>query len=199
MLCLENLGCHYQHCLDASLIRFAQRNLGYQHRHMDKFATTDLCDEHMKEIASGDIRVLPPGFQAYGRRRQFGGPVVTARVFEDNVLVRELLEERGDGKVLVVDGGGSVRCALLGGNLAAIGQSNGWAGIVVNGCVRDTDEINACDIGVRALASHPLKSNKKGQGDKNVTVLIGGVRVFPGEWCYVDNDGILISNRQLTT
>lgn len=161
-------------------------------------ATTDLCDAHMEAIAAGDVRVLPPSFQAYGQRRQFSGPIATVKVFEDNVLVRQALEEAGQGRVLVVDGGGSLRCALLGGNLAVLAHQNGWSGVIVNGCVRDVDEINECAIGVRALASHPLKSLKKGEGVNNVAVSIGGVRVAPGEWSYVDNDGIVISNKRLS-
>ncbi|KAH7439630.1 hypothetical protein KP509_04G069700 [Ceratopteris richardii] len=165
---------------------------------MEKLATTDLCDAHMDSIASGDLRVLPPSFHAYGGRRIFSGLVTTVKVFEDNVLVRETLEQSGNGRVLVVDGGGSRRCALLGGNLALIAKNNGWSGIIVNGCVRDVDEIDGLDIGVRALASHPLKSNKKGEGSKDVNVFIDGIRIGPGEWCYVDNDGIIISNAKLT-
>ncbi|MCO5604316.1 hypothetical protein L7F22_058481 [Adiantum nelumboides] len=165
---------------------------------MEMVATTDLCDAHMDAIAAGDVRVLPPSFQSYGRRRRFVGPIATVKVFEDNVLVREALEEAGQGRVLVVDGGASLRCALLGGNLATLGQNNGWSGIIVYGCVRDVDEINACDIGVRALASHPVKSVKKGEGSKDVVVTMGGVRISPGEWCYVDNDGIVISSTNLS-
>ncbi|CAI9304159.1 unnamed protein product [Lactuca saligna] len=125
-------------------------------------------------------------------------PVVTLKVFEDNVLVREFLEEKGNGRVLVVDGGGSLRCAILGGNPVVQAQNNGWAGIVVNGCVRDVDEINSCDIGVRALASHPVKANKKGIGEKHVAVMIGGTRISDGEYLYADTDGILISKTELS-
>ncbi|KAJ8564805.1 hypothetical protein K7X08_001265 [Anisodus acutangulus] len=132
------------------------------------------------------------------KRQVFSGPVVTLKVFEDNVLVREFLEEKGNGRVLVVDGGGSLRCAILGGNPVVQGQNNGWAGIVVNGCVRDVDEINGCDIGVRALASHPMKANKKGIGEKHVPITIAGTRVCDGEWLYADTDGILISKMELS-
>ncbi|KAL2611960.1 hypothetical protein R1flu_023652 [Riccia fluitans] len=155
--------------------------------------TSDLCDEHMDRIADGRVVVLAPVFKSYGKRLQFHGPVSTVKVFEDNTLVRKALEEPGAGKVLVVDGGGSLRCALLGGFLGTLACQNLWAGIIVNGCCRDVDEINATDIGVRALASHPLKSNKRGQGERDVPVLFGGCRIQPGDWCYVDNDGILIS------
>ncbi|GKB29077.1 putative 4-hydroxy-4-methyl-2-oxoglutarate aldolase 2 [Tanacetum coccineum] len=101
--------------------------------------------------------------------------------------------EKGNGRVLVVDGGGSLRCAILGGNLVVQAQNNGWAGIVVNGCVRDVDEINSCDIGFRALASHPVKANKKGIGEKHVPVAFAGMRILDGEYLYADTDEILIS------
>ncbi|KAJ8430252.1 hypothetical protein Cgig2_009430 [Carnegiea gigantea] len=130
-------------------------------------ATTDICDAHPSLLKTGELRVLLPLFQSYGKRRAFHGPIVTVKVFEDNVLVRQLLEAAAAayrGKVLVVDGGGSRRCALLGGNLARLAQDNGWAGVVVNGCVRDVDEINGCDIGVKALGPSPVKSEKKGAG-----------------------------------
>ncbi|KAK9152303.1 hypothetical protein Syun_010612 [Stephania yunnanensis] len=126
------------------------------------------------------------------------GRVVTLKLFEDNVLVRQQLETKGEGRVLVIDGGGSMRCALLGGNLALLAQNMGWVGIVVNGCIRDVDEINGCDIGVRALASHPLKSYKKGTGEKHVSVHIGGVVISDGDWLYADSDGVLVSNTELS-
>jgi RraA family protein len=103
-----------------------------------------------------------------------------------------------NGRVLVVDGAGSMRCAILGGNPVQQAQNNGWAGIVVNGCIRDADEINGCDIGVRALGSHPFKANKKGFGEKHVPVYIGGTRICDGEWLYADTDGILVSRSELT-
>ncbi|KAF2283100.1 hypothetical protein GH714_043423 [Hevea brasiliensis] len=130
----------------------------------DEVADKKVCDANPQLIVSGELRALQPIFQIYGRRQVFSGPVVTLKVFEDNVLIREFLEEKGNGRVLVVDGGGSLRCAILGGNPVVQAQNNGWAGIVVNGCIRDVDEINGCDIGVRALASHPMKANKKGMG-----------------------------------
>jgi len=104
----------------------------------------------------------------------------------------------GNGRVLVVDGGGSQRCAILGGNPVVQAQNNGWAGIVVNGCIRDVDEINGCDIGVRALASHPIKASKKGLGEQRVPVNIAGTRICDGEWLYADTDGILVSQIELS-
>ncbi|CAI9760345.1 unnamed protein product [Fraxinus pennsylvanica] len=161
-------------------------------------STAEACDTNVALLSSCDLRVLQPIFQIYGQRRAFCGPIATVKVFEDNVLVRELLETRGEGRVLVIDGGSSTRCALLGGNLGQLAQNNGWTGIVVNGCIRDVDEINSCDIGVRALASHPQKSNKKGNGEKHVPIHIAGTLIRDGEWLYADSDGILISKTELS-
>ncbi|KAL8519347.1 hypothetical protein ACS0TY_010325 [Phlomoides rotata] len=160
--------------------------------------TAEICDANAQLIVSGELRALQPVFQIYGQRQIFCGPVVTLKVFEDNVLVREFLEENGDDRVLVVDGGGSLRCAILGGNPVVQAQNNGWAGIVVNGCIRDVDEINGCDIGVRALSAHPMKANKKGLGEKHVPLHIAGTRICDGEWLYADTDGILVSNTELS-
>ncbi|KAL9225861.1 hypothetical protein vseg_001740 [Gypsophila vaccaria] len=162
-------------------------------------ATTDICDANSALLTTGELKVLYPLFKPYGRRHAFNGPVVTVRVFEDNVIVRELLESTGhQGKVLVVDGGGSMRCALLGGNLGQIAQNNGWVGIVVNGCVRDVDEINECEIGVWALGTSPVKSRKVGLGEKHVSVGFGGCLIHDGDWLWADNDGILVSKKQLS-
>lgn len=166
------------------------------------FATAEACDSNVSLLANGELRALEPTllFKSYGGRRTLSGPITTVKVFEDNVLVRQLLETRGEGGVLVIDGGGSTRCALVGGNLAQLGQNMGWAGIVVNGCIRDVDEINAAcgDIGVRALGSNPIKSNKKGNGEKHVPVYIAGTLIRDGEWLYADSDGILISKAELS-
>ena len=161
------------------------------------FATTDLCDANEAQLADGRLRVLHPMFQAYGAVDRFSGPVATLRCFEDNSLVRTALEEPGHGRVLVVDGGGSLRCALVGGNLAKLAERNGWSGIVVNGCVRDLDEIAHCAVGVRAIAPHPRKSDKRGIGTRDVVVEFGGTRIAPGEWCYADADGVLIAVQPL--
>ncbi|KAJ8765004.1 hypothetical protein K2173_010476 [Erythroxylum novogranatense] len=165
---------------------------------MAGIATAEACDANTSLIASGELRVLQPVFKTFGQSRAFSGPILTLKVFEDNVLVREVLETRGEGRVLVIDGGGSMRCALVGGNLAQSAQNMGWAGILVNGCIRDADEIDGCDIGVRALATHPMKSNKKGIGEKHVAVHIAGTLIQEGEWLYADNDGILISKSELS-
>jgi regulator of ribonuclease activity A len=161
------------------------------------FATCDICDAHEAELDTGELAVLPPVFQAFGRRLCFAGPACTLKVFEDNALVRAVLETPGDGQVLVIDGGASRRCALVGGNLGALAQDNGWAGIVVDGCIRDSAEINACAIGVRALATHPRKSRKKGAGGRMLPVQIAGVIVHPGDWVYADADGVLVARHKL--
>lgn len=161
------------------------------------FATCDLCDAHEDKLADGSLAVLPPVFQKFGKRTAFSGPAATLKVFEDNVLVRAALETPGEGRVLVVDGGGSLRCALVGGNLGVLAEKNGWAGIVVNGCIRDSQEINDCDIGVRALATHPQRSVRKGLGERELRVTIAGVAVHPGDWIYADADGVLVSRSKL--
>ena len=161
------------------------------------FATTDMCDSHAELLAQGRLAVLPPVFRLFGQRVKFSGPAVTLKVFEDNALVRSVLEGAGHGSVLVIDGGASLRRALVGGQLALLAQDNGWSGIVVDGCVRDSVEINGCEIGVRALATHPQKSSKAGAGERNTRVVVQGVAVNPGDWIYADADGILVARQQL--
>lgn len=154
--------------------------------------TTDLAD------AQGDaVRVAAPGWQDFGGVVEFGGPVHVLELFEDNSLVRDALEQAGDGRVLVVDGGGSLRCALVGGNLAKLAETNGWAGIVVNGCVRDREEIAACAVGVKAIATHPRRSHKRGEGRADATVRFAGVDISPGDWLYGDEDGFLVASAEL--
>jgi regulator of ribonuclease activity A len=161
------------------------------------FLTCDLCDAYQERLSNGTLLVLPPVFQHFGKRTRFSGPAATLKVFEDNALVRTALESPGHGSVLVVDGGGSLRCALVGGNLGKLAEKNGWAGVIVYGCVRDVDELDACDIGLRALAVHPRLSVRKGLGDTGLAVSIDGVMVRPGDWIYADRDGVLVSHDQL--
>lgn len=161
------------------------------------FATCDLCDDHPTRLENGSLRVLPPVFRQFGKRASFSGPATTLKVFEDNALVRATLEAPGNGHVLVIDGGGSMRRALVGGQLGLLAQDNGWAGIVVYGCVRDSVELAECDVGIRALGLHPRKSEKKGTGERNAAVDIGGVPVNPGDYIYADADGILVSEERL--
>ena len=123
----------------------------------------------------------------------FRSSIVTVKLFEDNSLVRETLAKPGAGKVLVVDGGGSLRCALVGDQIAELAVKNQWAGIVVYGCIRDSVAINGLPLGVRAIDTHPLKSIKKGAGDCEIAVTFGGVTFTPGEWLYADEDGVIVS------
>lgn len=160
------------------------------------FATCDLCDAHEADT-SGAFRVLPPAFRDFGKPARFCGPVATVRAIEDNSRVRESVNSAGNGRVLVVEGGGSVRRALVGGNLAAAAAKNGWAGIVVDGAVRDLAELQAAGIPVKALALMPLRSVKRGEGQHEIPVDIQGVTVRPGDWLYADEDGIVVSSKSL--
>ncbi len=160
------------------------------------FATCDLCDEN-KNDTDGDFRVLPPVFKDYGSRIKFAGPVSTVKCFEDNTLVKAAVDSPGNGRVLVVDGGASLRRALVGGNLGKAAAKNGWAGVVVDGCVRDSAELAECDVGIRALALMPLPTEKRKEGQSDVAVQIQGVWVRPGDWLYADEDGIVVASRPL--
>jgi regulator of ribonuclease activity A len=160
----------------------------------DLIPTCDLCDAH-KGDTSGAFRVLPPVFQSYGGRAAFAGTVVTVKCFEDNTSVKALLEGPGQGRVLVVDGGASLRRALVGGNIAAAAARNGWAGVVVDGCVRDVAELAQADVGIRALAQMPLPTDRKQAGQVEVPVLVQGVAVRPGDWLVADADGIVVLDR----
>jgi regulator of ribonuclease activity A len=162
-----------------------------------EFSTADLCDAHSTLLDDGRLAVLAPVFRMFGKRTSFAGPAVTLKVFEDNALLRSTLAGPGQGRVLVVDGGGSLRRALVGSELALLGQDNGWAGIVLNGCVRDCAEINACDIGIRALAAHPRRCARTGAGEQGVRLFISCVPVNPGDWIYADADGILVAQQKL--
>lgn len=150
------------------------------------FATTDLSDAHP------EAQILAPVFRTYGGRPHFSGLAVTLRVSENNPLVRSTLQTPGLGRVLVVDGGGSLNCALLGGMLAQFGVQNGWAGIIVYGCVRDSAELGALPIGILALAAHPRRSGKRAEGEAGIAVTFAGVTIRPGDQIYADEDGILV-------
>lgn len=168
------------------------------------FATCDLCDAH-KNDSPDEFRVLPAVFRDFGARLKFCGPVVTVKCFEDNSLVKAALDSVGFeetplgriGKVLMIDGGGSLRRALLGGNLGASAVKNGWAGVVIDGCVRDVSELAVLDVGIRALASMPLPTEKRNQGEQDIAVQIQGLWVRPGDWLYADEDGMVVSARRL--
>ena len=163
---------------------------------MPDIATCDLCDAH-KNDSSGAFRVLPPVFRDFGARRRFAGAVTTVKCFEDNTQVKAAVDSPGEGRVLVVDGGASLRRALLGGNLGAAAARNGWAGVVIDGCVRDVAELAACDTGIRALAAMPLPTEKRGEGQRDVAVQLQGVWVRPGDWLYADEDGMVVADRAL--
>ena len=156
------------------------------------YVTPDLCD------AYPDVLVAEPMFSNFGGHDAFGGQIVTVKCFEDNSLVKEQVDLHGKGKVLVVDGGGSLRRALLGDMLAEKAAKNGWEGIIVYGCVRDVDVLAQTAVGIQALASHPMKTEKRGIGDLNVPVTFAGVVFRPGEYVYADNNGIIISQVALS-
>ena len=161
------------------------------------FKTPDLLDNNEDKVRDGSLRVVAPMFQSYGGRPEFSGQIVTLKLFEDNSLVRELLAGSGDGKVLLIDGGGSLRCALLGDQLAALALANGWSGLVINGCVRDVQALASIDLGVQALGAHPRKTGKRGLGDVDVAVEFAGLQFRPGDWLHADANGVLISDRAL--
>lgn len=155
-------------------------------------ATTDLSDAHP------EAQVCDPVFRDFGGKRAFHGPIKTLKIFEDNALLRATLETPGNGQVLVVDAGGSMRCAVLGGNLGQLAVKNQWAGLLVFGCIRDTEEIAAQPVGVKALATHPRKSEKglhSAHADRVVS--FAGVTFKPGAWLYADADGVIVSDNKI--
>lgn len=157
-----------------------------------KFTTPDICDDFLPEL-----QILEPLFTEYGGKEKFSGEIVTIKCFEDNSLVKETLASDGTGKVLVVDGGGSLRCALLGDMLGAMAADNGWQGVVINGCVRDVEILKSIDLGVRALNCHPLKSEKRNEGQLNRAVTFGSVEFISGQYLYADANGIVVANNPL--
>ncbi|MGZ5131895.1 MAG: ribonuclease E activity regulator RraA [Caldimonas sp.] len=157
----------------------------------DDFSTCDLCDAHKGELGARFF-VVPPVFRDLGGVDRFSGPVATVKCFEDNSLVKAALDEPGHGRVLVVDGGGSLRRALVGGNVAAAAAKNGWAGVVVDGAVRDAGELAATPVGIRALALIPIPTEKRGAGERDVAVQLQGVWVRPGDTLYADGDGMVV-------
>lgn len=148
--------------------------------------TPDLCDEYPDQV-----QVLEPMLSNFGAVEAFGGPIKTVKCFEDNSRVKELVAEPGEGRVMVVDGGGSMRCALLGDMLAEKAAGNGWAGLIIYGCVRDVDVIGETRLGVQALAPIPIKSVRRGVGEVDLPVTFGGVTFRPGEYVYADNNGVI--------
>lgn len=164
-------------------------------------ATADLADvfipEPVDEVSQRKVNIMEPIFQDLGGNMRFSGKVSTVKCFENNPLVRKAFEQPGDGRVLVVDGGGSKRCALLGDNIAEMAYKNGWSGVIINGCIRDSQDIAKMPLGVKALGTYPLKSSKRDPGLSDVPVTIAGVTVHPGDWVYADKDGVLVSKEEL--
>ena len=156
------------------------------------FTTPDLCDDFGAQLSVAD-----PLFQSYGAHSRFSGEISTIKCHEDNSLVREAVAENGAGKVLVIDGGGSMRRALLGDLLAEKAVENGWQGVVIYGCLRDVDQINAMPLGVKALGTHPMKTDKRGEGQRNIPLRFAGVLWQPGHFLYADNNGIIVADRPL--
>jgi regulator of ribonuclease activity A len=154
--------------------------------------TADLCDEF-----GAEVRVAEPVFRDWGGTIAFAGPIETVRVFEDNALVRQVLETHGRGRVLVVDGGGSLRTALVGGKLAALAHRNEWTGLLIHGCVRDSEELRTVPVGLKALATVPRRSAKRGEGEQGVAVTFAGLTFTRGCHLYADRDGVIIANRDL--
>jgi regulator of ribonuclease activity A len=152
----------------------------------------DICDDFHEEL-----KVLDPLFSDFGGKRRFSGEIVTVKCFEDNSLVRDLVGSEGNGRVIVVDGGGSLRRALLGDLLAAKAAKNGWQGLLINGCVRDVEILETIDLGIKALNAHPVKTDKRGEGQLNVPVEFGGVRIVPGRYLYADQNGVAVAFRDL--
>jgi regulator of ribonuclease activity A len=157
-----------------------------------RFRTTEICD-----MFPDFLQISEPVFSDYGEETMMHGPIVTLKVFEDNVLVRKVLEEPGMRRVLVVDGGGSMRCALLGDKLATIAKENSWSGVLINGCIRDSAVISKIGISIKALGVHPLRSIKRGFGDRDIIVRFAGVNFVPGHYLYADEDGLLVVENQL--
>lgn len=158
------------------------------------FSTADLCDRFSDQE---NFQTAEPLLRHFGGKRQFKGRVTTLKVFEDNSLVRTTLTEPGHDRVLVIDGGGSKRCALLGDTLTGLAVSNGWQAIVVYGCIRSADLIKQMPIGVMALNTHPLRSRKHGQGDRDVMITFAGINFKKDHFFYADNDGIIVAESKL--
>lgn len=162
---------------------------------MTTFTTASLCDKHAGE---NHFQIAEPLFKSYGAKQAFSGRITTLKVFEDHVLIADALAEKGEDRVLVIDGGGSHRCALVGHELASLALANGWQGLVIYGCIRDCALINALPLGIRALHAQPLKSHEKGQGDRDLLVTFAGVNFKKDHFLYADADGIIVSETRLS-
>ena len=156
------------------------------------YITADLWDEY-----KDTLQIALPLFKDYGGKKQFHGNIRTLRLYQDNKLVSETVRTPGEGNILVIDGGASLRCALLGDRLAKIALDNGWAGVVISGCVRDTVVMSGMEIGVKAMASNPRRAGKEGGGQRDVPVYFADVSFVPGHYLYADADGIAVSEKKL--
>nr|WP_255670446.1 ribonuclease E activity regulator RraA [Aeromicrobium wangtongii] len=159
---------------------------------MTVFTTPDLCDDHPE-----DVRVMAPMFRTFGGREAFFGQAVTVRCHDDNSRVKDLVATPGEGRVIVVDNGGTTGRSLLGDNMASAAADNGWAGLVINGAVRDVEILRTIDLGVQALGVFPVRTDPQGAGDVGLTVTFGGVSITPGDWVYADANGIVVASRAL--
>ena len=157
-----------------------------------EFQTADLCDRFAAELQIGE-----PLFRDYGGRTRFAGQIATIKCFEDNSRVRDLVAEPGQGRVLVIDAGGSLRRAVLGDMLAQQAVDNNWSGVVVYGCIRDSFAIAKLSLGVKALGTCPQRTDKRGEGQRDVPVRFAGVNFRQGEWLYADEDGLVVAPRAL--
>lgn len=157
---------------------------------MSTFSTAELCDAH---AGQDHLQIAEPLLRNYGARSQFCGAIRTLKVFEDNVLLRQTLEQPGEGGILVVDGGGSHRCALLDAPLARLAVTNGWSGLVIYGCVRDSAVLRDLPLGILALHAHPLNSHQRGHGDRDILITFAGVNFRSGHYLYADADGLIVA------
>ncbi|OOF14940.1 ribonuclease E activity regulator RraA [Salinivibrio proteolyticus] len=158
-----------------------------------EYNTSELCDMYLDQVD-----VVEPMFSSYGGRSAFGGQITTVKCFEDNGLIRELAEQDGQQRIMLIDGGGSLRRALIDGEIAQLAADNDWAGMIVYGCVRDVDTIDELDIGIQALASIPVGADEQGTGETDVPVNFGGVTFLPDDHVYADTTGVILSPDALT-
>ena len=159
--------------------------------------TADICDENEKEIEEGSVQILSIPLRMYGKRPHISGEVVTVKAIEDNSLIRKTIEQDGENKILVVDGAGSQKCALMGGALGALAKKNGWQGAIIYGCIRDSQELLQLELGVWAVGTSPLKSKKLNVGLVNTRITIANCSVISGNYCVADSDGVLFSKKNI--
>ena len=164
---------------------------------MAAFATTDLCDWHEADVLAGIVQLMRPGLLCFGQRTHFHGQAATLKIFEDNTSLAQIVKLPGKGRVLLVDAGESLRCAVLGGNLAHAAAENNWSAVVIAGAVRDAEELDACALGIRALGLCPRRSIKRAEGQAETRIALLGVVAVPGDWVYADRDGVIVAPKPL--